>query len=261
MKSYKKMLSILLVVIFCMMMLIPSNVYAYTHDSNIASCFQHLANLQQEYMSSCKTDRYGRAYWYNPNRSKQSIIDEASNVRNNIESLAEFVEDWYGIKNQYYNSNRSSTYQVTMSILQKVKKGETAYEVSRWTTEGVFDAALVAGSYAVVRGAEAIGNLIAGEGSLLQAGTKSDALNLVKNLPRNIQSNIKSFFKGASNKYTDFSVEKASNGNYITKMTKPGDVPGSKAIYTKEIAPNGTTIQVYKDTYNPYGNLVHTKQK
>ena len=160
MKSYKKMLSILLVVIFCMMTLIPSNVYAYTYDSNIVSCFQHLANLQQEYMSSCKTDSYGRAYWYNPNRSKRSIIDEASNVRNNIESLAEFVEDWYGIKNQYYNSNRSSTYQVTMSILQKVKKGKTAYEVSRWTTEAGFDAAIVAGSYALIRGASVTGDLI-----------------------------------------------------------------------------------------------------
>ena len=55
--------------------------------------------------------------------------------------------------------------------------------------------------------------------------------------------------------------EKMPNGNYMAKMTKPGDVPGSKAIYYKEISPDGTTIKVYKDTFDPAGNLVHTKPK
>lgn len=44
-------------------------------------------------------------------------------------------------------------------------------------------------------------------------------------------------------------------------MTKPGNVPGSKAIYYKEIGADGRTIKVYKDTFDPKGNLVHTKDK
>lgn len=97
--------------------------------------------------------------------------------------------------------------------------------------------------------------------SVLNAGSKADALKAVDDLPSNIQSNVKSFFKGGSNKYTDFTVEKMPNGNYMAKMTKPGDVPGSKAIYYKEISLDGTTIKVYKDTFDPAGNLVHTKPK
>jgi hypothetical protein len=97
--------------------------------------------------------------------------------------------------------------------------------------------------------------------SVLNAGSKADALKAVDKLPSNIKSNVKSFFKGGSNKYTNSTVERMSNGNYLAKMTKPGDVPGSKAIYYKEISPNGTTIKVYKNTFDPAGNLVHTKPK
>ena len=51
------------------------------------------------------------------------------------------------------------------------------------------------------------------------------------------------------------------DGTYLVTMTKPGDVIGSKAIYFKLIAPDGNTVRVYKETYDPLGNLVHTKEK
>lgn len=70
----------------------------------------------------------------------------------------------------------------------------------------------------------------------LKANTKSDALNLVKSLSNTIQKSAKDFFKGGSNKYYSFSVEQKSNGNIIIKMEKPGNVPGSKAIYYKEVS-------------------------
>jgi len=44
-------------------------------------------------------------------------------------------------------------------------------------------------------------------------------------------------------------------------MAKPGNVPGSKAVYYKEVDANGNTIRVYKETYDPQGNLIHTKTK
>jgi len=141
-------------------------------------------------------------------------------------------------------------------------------DLAYFQSGGPYGPELVAAGY-LVRRAGKLGNLVVkaikGMGSttqsMLKAGSKADALKAVDNLPSNVQSNVKSFFKGGSNKYTDFTVEKMSNGNYMAKMTKPGDVPGSKAIYYKEISHNGTTINVFKDTFDPAGNLVHTKPK
>ena len=96
---------------------------------------------------------------------------------------------------------------------------------------------------------------------LLTTLPKTNALQSIDNLPVNIQDNIKRFFKGSSNSYTNFSVEFLENGNYMTTMTKPGNVPGSKAIYYKEIGSSGNTIKVFKNTFDPAGNLVHTKKK
>ena len=44
-------------------------------------------------------------------------------------------------------------------------------------------------------------------------------------------------------------------------MENPGKVPGSKAVYNKVVDSNGKTIKVYKDTFDPKGNLVHRKDK
>jgi len=100
-----------------------------------------------------------------------------------------------------------------------------------------------------------------GNKSVLNAGSKADAIESVDNLPSNIQSKVKNFFKGGSNSYTDFSVEQMGNGNYMAKMTKPGNIPGSKAIYYKEIDPSGNTLRAFKETFDPSGNLVHIKDK
>lgn len=101
------------------------------------------------------------------------------------------------------------------------------------------DLSLIGASTAFFRGAtlgslagiagEYIGGFLGGvatEGAgqgLLNAVTKADALKAIDNLPSNLQSGVKSFFKGGSTKYSEFTVEQTSNGNYLAKMTKPGD--------------------------------------
>lgn len=98
--------------------------------------------------------------------------------------------------------------------------------------------------------------------TLISQGTRADAIKDVDNLPKEIQDSVTKFFKEkATNKYTDFIVEKSSEGNYIMKMTKPGDVPGSKAIYYKKITPDGKTLDVFKESFDPAGNLIHNKNK
>jgi RHS repeat-associated protein len=48
---------------------------------------------------------------------------------------------------------------------------------------------------------------------------------------------------------------------YSMKATSPGKVPGSKAEYSKEMDQQGKTIGYSKTTYDPDGNIVHTKDK
>ena len=97
--------------------------------------------------------------------------------------------------------------------------------------------------------------------SIMKASGKSTALNSVNDLPPEIQKNAKSFFKGSSNNYDNYSVIKNNDNTYAVIMENPGKVPGSKAVYVKIVDDKGNTIKVYKDTYDPQGNLIHRKDK
>lgn len=41
----------------------------------------------------------------------------------------------------------------------------------------------------------------------------------------------------------------------------PGRVPGSKAVYEKQVDCSGNTTQYWKTTFDPQGNLLHVKDK
>lgn len=97
--------------------------------------------------------------------------------------------------------------------------------------------------------------------TVYEGTSKSSALSSVSTLPKEIQRSAKSFFKGGSNHYNSFSVEELSDGNYRIKMENPGKVPGSKAVYYKIVTSEGQTVRVYKETYDPDGNLIHVKEK
>ena len=90
---------------------------------------------------------------------------------------------------------------------------------------------------------------------------KGTALKSISNLPEPIQKSAKSFFKRSSNKYNKYSVTKNKDGTYTLKMEKPGIVPDSKAIYYKIIDELGNLIKIFKDTFDPKGNLIHRKEK
>ena len=97
--------------------------------------------------------------------------------------------------------------------------------------------------------------------SILSAESKSSALNKTKSLPNKIQSSYTKYVKDTTtSKYTDYKITKNGSG-YIYQSKKPGNVPGSYAIYYKEVDASGKTIKVYKDTYDNKGNLVHRKNK
>lgn len=91
--------------------------------------------------------------------------------------------------------------------------------------------------------------------------SKQSAVAGASSYPPPIAKSAKSFFKGGSNAYRNFTVSRQSDDSYHFTMEKPGNVPGSKAIYHKLVSAGGETLRVYKDTFDPQGNLVHRKEK
>jgi hypothetical protein len=51
------------------------------------------------------------------------------------------------------------------------------------------------------------------------------------------------------------------NEGVAVRAVSPGRVPGSSAVYEKQIDAAGKTIQYTKTTYDPAGNIVHVKDK
>lgn len=51
------------------------------------------------------------------------------------------------------------------------------------------------------------------------------------------------------------------NGGKAFQSEVPGRVPGSTAVYEKQVDVNGVTVQYTKTTYDSAGNIVHVKDK
>ena len=98
-------------------------------------------------------------------------------------------------------------------------------------------------------------------GILLEADTKQEAREKTQTLPGFLQANWKRFVKNTSSKYLDFRVERARHGGFMFRATKPGNVPGSRAVYFKTLDAFGETTDVFKITYDNHGNFVHKKDK
>ena len=91
---------------------------------------------------------------------------------------------------------------------------------------------------------------------------RQDAITGDYNANKEVSKNIKKFFKDkATNHFNGFYVLKQNNGSYLAVADNPGKVPGSHAVYVKEISSSGETLRVYKTTYDNKGNIAHTKDK
>jgi hypothetical protein len=94
-----------------------------------------------------------------------------------------------------------------------------------------------------------------------RSSNRTTAIKKSDQLPDEIKNNYNRFVNRSTNKYENYKVTKLENGDYIFQTTKAGDVPGSKAIYYKQVDSKGKTISTYKDTYDQFGNFVHRKYK
>ncbi|MEJ1334502.1 MAG: hypothetical protein RPU37_00490 [Candidatus Sedimenticola sp. (ex Thyasira tokunagai)] len=68
-----------------------------------------------------------------------------------------------------------------------------------------------------------------------------------KKIPANAKENIQ--------------THRLPSDGIAVQATSPGRVPGSKAVYEKQINAPGKTTQYTKTTYDPQGNIVHVKDK
>ncbi len=76
------------------------------------------------------------------------------------------------------------------------------------------------------------------------------------------QKNINRFIKKIpSNAKDTVKSRELPNGGISIQATSMGKVPGSKAIYEKQIDVNGKTIKYYKTTIDPEGKIIHIKDK
>lgn len=105
------------------------------------------------------------------------------------------------------------------------------------------------------------GNTKGAKKYIFYAENKIEALKSVSALPKRIQASFTKFVKDTTtSKYAEYKVLVNSRG-YIYQSTKCGDVPGSYAVYYKEVDKDGKTLKVYKDTYDNNGYFVHRKIK
>lgn len=70
---------------------------------------------------------------------------------------------------------------------------------------------------------------------------------LAGKIPTNAKSNIE--------------LQNLPNGGIAAQATSLGRVPGSGAVYEKQIDSAGKTVQYTKTTYDPKGNIIHVKDK
>ena len=91
--------------------------------------------------------------------------------------------------------------------------------------------------------------------------TRAEAKSNIKSLPQSAQQGARNMHRSTKSQYQNFSYKRLPNGNHVYRAENPGIVPGSKAVYYKEVNPQGKTVRFYKETIDPKGNLVHTKEK
>lgn len=84
-----------------------------------------------------------------------------------------------------------------------------------------------------------------------------------KIVPNSSQAaNLKRFQKKIpANSKDSVELRQLPSGGVAAQATSPGRVPGSKAVYEKQIDIRGKTLQSTKTTYDPSGNIVHVKDK
>ncbi len=121
----------------------------------------------------------------------------------------------------------------------------------------IFGTEIIASEVGVAAPGAAIGSVV-----ISRAEAFSKAAKSAPSLTTAQIESLKSFAgKIPSNSKSSLSVTVQKNGTATFTAVSPGKVPGSKAVYQKVVAPDGTTKSVPKTVYDPAGKVVSVKEK
>jgi hypothetical protein len=118
--------------------------------------------------------------------------------------------------------------------------------------------------------AEIFGQIAQNAAALSQNSCEQEAADAVSGA-LHTAANVASFFAIAKN-LSRFeqklpsgrrptAIRNLPNGGKAFQSEVPGRVPGSSAVYEKQVDANGVTIQYTKTTYDPAGTIVSVKDK
>ncbi len=98
-------------------------------------------------------------------------------------------------------------------------------------------------------------------GDTLEFQPKQSGLSYVRANVKdeNVRLSFTKFFKGATSKASDFQIETLEEGGYRLSFFSPARTPGYGKLYVADVDNAGTLIREFKDTLDPFGQLVERK--
>ena len=99
------------------------------------------------------------------------------------------------------------------------------------------------------------------EGSTVGAAHAGADLGLTAGMTEQQATNMARFAKKSPAGNEGVLVRHLPNEGFALQSEVPGRVPGSYALYEKQAAASGETVQFTKTTFDPAGAIVHVKDK
>jgi len=219
---------------------------------------------------------YMQARYYDPAASRFLSVDPAPVVSGDIYKYSRFVYANNNPLNRIDPDGRDSVGEIIDKNAQAASDQGDGARTYAWAfagaawnflgAEGVsqtFDKGSNAGggNYLMAAIEEATlgkGSAVAKSIAAVERQLVKDGVKLTAEQAKNIGRFVK---KAPANARDSIVAKKLPNGGVAVQATSPGRVPGSAAIYEKQIDGEGKTINMTKTTYDPEGNIVHVKDK
>jgi RHS repeat-associated protein len=208
---------------------------------------------------------YMGARYYNPILGRFTGIDPVGFTEANLHSHNRYT---YANNNPFKFVDPDGRSPVAIAFIGAIgislaaQDAYNGYQSGGWT--GVANSLATTAAFTVAFGI--VGNAtVAGVQAAKSALTVSKSV-AVEAAPVSInaaqQQNIGRFVgKHAADVKDSLTIQGLPNGSVAAQITVPGKVPGSKAVYEKQVTIEGTTYQSTKTTYDPKGDIVHSKDK
>jgi RHS repeat-associated protein len=217
---------------------------------------------------------YMHARYYSPALGRFLSVDPVLNVKRHLQRPQGWNRYAYVENNPINNTDPTGRCTVTSGWFT------TCLQAAQMVGEGLYNAAANSGIGKIFRGAESGDMQLAMEGQAQLTHEILTGLIITSMMPsegsatvstteqgeawvatRAIQKSGERFFGKAAKGSENFRVERMKDGTSKFSYDTPGRVSGSKAPYEKTVDATGKVVEVKKTTYDPQGNIVHTKDK